>query len=142
MPFPLIGVIEVLGRAITGFFGSKQASVDAIKSSIAVIGQVDASQGQREQAIATIIAAEAGSESVLARSWRPLAMIVFLVMLVSFWFGYCPPNISGPMPPILAEIFSLLKMGLGGYMGARTFEKIVDKVNIAGILKRYVDKNL
>lgn len=140
MAFPAIPIISFLGTVINGFFGLKKSNTDAAGAALKVLGDIDASQGQREQAIATVLAAEASSESWLTNSWRPLTMLTFLAMLLSFWFGYTPPQISGPMPPILAEIFVLLKLGIGGYIGGRTIEKIIDKINIGSVLKRYIEK--
>jgi hypothetical protein len=69
-----------------------------------------------------IVTAEASSESWLARTWRPLSMVVFLGMIVSYWFGYSPENMSGD---VLNHLFNLIQLGLGGYIIGRSGEKMV-----------------
>lgn len=142
MAFPFAALLGTLGTAISGFFGFKQNQADALKGALSVLGEVNSSNAQREQAIATIIAAETTSGYWLAAVWRPLLMIVFAGILVSYWFGYGPPNINGPMPPVLSEIFDLLKIGVGGYIGGRTLEKIMTQINLAGVLKSFIQKRL
>lgn len=136
------GLLGVLGSAVSGIFGLKQQQGAAITGAIKVLGDVNASNAQREQAIATVIAAEASSGSWLTVTWRPLCMVVFLGLLVSFWFGYVPPMIDQAMPPMLAEIFGLLKLGIGGYIGGRTLEKIMQQINVSSILKKYIEKKV
>lgn len=137
------GLFGLLGNVVGGIFGMKNKQGDVVQKSLEVLGDVNASSGQREQAVATIIASENSSGSWLSASWRPLTMLVFLGMLVSYWFGYAPEGLLRPdLPPMLAELFGLIKLGLGGYMGARTLEKIVQQVNIGLILKRFVEKKL
>jgi hypothetical protein len=76
---------------------------------------------------ARIITAEASSGNLLTSSWRPVTMYTFLIMLVSWWFGWIetPANAT---PEVLEEIFSLLKIGIGGYIGSRGVEKVVPKI--------------
>lgn len=69
-----------------------------------------------------IIVAEARGESAFQRNWRPGAMVIFLALLVSYWLGYAPPNLS---QETLNSLFDLLKIGIGGYIVGRSAEKIV-----------------
>lgn len=73
----------------------------------------------------SVITAEAGGDSWLQRNWRPLTMMTFLGLVVSYWFGYSPPNIS---EAIILDLFSLIKIGLGGYVVGRSVEKVADKL--------------
>lgn len=73
-----------------------------------------------------IIVAEAQSESYLTRNWRPIAMLAFTYIVVHNYvivpvFGVHPAE----MPPGLWEF---LKLGVGGYIGARTVEKVATAV--------------
>jgi hypothetical protein len=72
-----------------------------------------------------IIVAEAKSESWITRSWRPIVMLTFTGMLISYWLGYSPPNIT---PELLDDLFAIIKIGLGGYIGGRSLEKIVPPI--------------
>ena len=82
-----------------------------------------------------IILNEANSDSWLTRNWRPLASVVFLCMIIAHWFmylvvPYCIQlfdlNVWMPqyveMSPFL---WDLMELCLGGYIGARTAEKVV-----------------
>ena len=67
-----------------------------------------------------VIKAEGASEHWLVAAWRPITMLTFLGMVVSWWFGYTPENVTEPQ---VIELFSLLKIGLGGYVVGRSIEK-------------------
>lgn len=69
---------------------------------------------------ASTITAEAQGESWLQRNWRPLTMVTFLGLIVSYWFGYSPQNIT---EDIIKELFTLVEIGLGGYVVGRSVEK-------------------
>jgi len=127
---PLIsGVTGIIGGAVKGFFGIKEQQAQIISESIRAIGDANTSAGTREQAIAQIVASEAGSGYWLAAAWRPLVMTVFAGLVVAYFFGYTTANLTQPFPEntALAEVFGLLKVGLIGYIPARTVEKVVDK---------------
>lgn len=142
MAFPIVPLLSAIGSAIGGLFNFKKAQGEALQGAIKVLGETNASNAQREQAIATVLVAEATGGSRLAAMWRPLLMMIFAGMLVSYWFGYVPPNINGPMPPVLQEIFSILKLGIGGYIGGRSIEKIIGSLNVGSVLKKFIEKKL
>lgn len=68
-----------------------------------------------------IIKAEANGQSWLQRSWRPITMLTFLVLVVCNSFGL----LAMPLAP---EMWTLLQIGLGGYVVGRSAEKIAPKV--------------
>jgi len=72
-----------------------------------------------------VIVAEVKGSSFLQRNWRPGLMVIFAGLLVSYWLGYAPPNLS---QSTLNQIFDLLKIGIGGYIVGRSIEKAV-KIN-------------
>jgi len=63
-----------------------------------------------------IITAEAQSQSVIARNWRPITMLVFLALVVLDSFG----ALTTPLAP---EAWTLLQIGIGGYVVGRSAEK-------------------
>lgn len=72
-----------------------------------------------------LIKAEAQGSSTLQRTWRPITMLVF-VGLVAFnavarTFGWTQFD----LPP---DLWLLIQIGLGGYVGGRTLEKIMPSV--------------
>ena len=70
---------------------------------------------------AKIIAAEASSEHWITSAWRPITMLTFLVLVVLDSFGLLAFRLSG-------EAWTLLQIGLGGYVVGRSAEKIAPKV--------------
>ena len=79
---------------------------------------------------AEIIKTEAASENWLASSWRPVLMLVFGGLIVARWFGWAAPNLSEAE---YLKLWSIVELGLGGYVIGRTAEKIVP--GIADALK-------
>lgn len=142
MAFPFAAAITGIASVIGGLFGFKGKQADTIQSALKVVSDVTASNSQREQAIAQIIAGEASSESWLTRMWRPLTMVMFVGIVVSFWFGIAPPNIDAPLSPTLERIFRIIEIGLMGYIPARTIDKIVTQVNLTKILKTFIEKKI
>ena len=70
---------------------------------------------------ADIIKAEAQGNSWLQRSWRPIVMLTFLGLVVCDSFGL----LHSPLAP---QAWSLLQIGLGGYVVGRSAEKIAPVV--------------
>ena len=68
-----------------------------------------------------IITAEAKGQSWIQRNWRPITMLTFLVLVVMDTMGFTEFRLS-------LEAWSLLKIGLGGYVVGRSVEKIVPKI--------------
>lgn len=70
------------------------------------------------EAQSKVIVAEAGGQSWLQRNWRPITMIVFLVLIICDCFGILVFRLS-------SEAWTLLKIGLGGYVVGRSAEKVI-----------------
>lgn len=85
-----------------------------------VITEVITAQSKMAELQSGIVKAEAQSQQWLTASWRPITMLTFLVMIVLAQFGLTDP-VPEPMWP-------LLKLGLGGYVIGRSFEKTVPSV--------------
>lgn len=69
------------------------------------------------------IEAETKSESWLARNWRPITMMTFVFIIAyNFIFAQWWSLKLLPIPP---DMWSLIKIGLGGYVFGRTAEKII-----------------
>ncbi len=74
---------------------------------------------------ARIIEAEAKSEHWVTATWRPVTMLAFVAAILAYWFGLTPESV--PEEAVMA-MFSLVKIGLGGYVVGRSAEKIVPGV--------------
>ncbi|MFA7286924.1 MAG: 3TM-type holin [Patescibacteria group bacterium] len=70
---------------------------------------------------ADVIMTEAKGESWLQQSWRPITMLTFLVLVVLDSLGL----LTHEIPP---QMWTLLELGLGGYVIGRSAEKIVPAV--------------
>jgi hypothetical protein len=74
---------------------------------------------------ADIIVAEAQGKSTLQRIWRPVLMLLFgfiiLYTVVAPAFGLPPVD----MTAVPDRMWSLLTVGIGGYIGGRTVEKSI-----------------
>ena len=80
--------------------------------------------------------------NALQRSWRPIVMLAFAFIIVFHYFlqplishWYAMPNIELP-----DQFWSLLELGMGGYVVGRSVEKVADtvtkNVDLAFIPKR------
>lgn len=71
-------------------------------------------ESQLITAQSNIIVAEAQSDSWLTRSWRPITMLTLLACVV---IGF---TTSVEIPP---DLWTVIKIGLGGYVAGRSVEK-------------------
>ena len=65
-----------------------------------------------------IIMAEAKSDSWIARNWRPITMLTFLALIVADQLGWLQFRLA-------EQAWTLLQIGLGGYVVGRSLEKTV-----------------
>lgn len=90
------------------------------------------------QAQASIVQAEAQSQSWMTRTWRPISMLTFLFIITwRVFFGPLVAAILGipveslvlPMDPAIEQSFyTLITIGLGGYVVGRSGETIARNV--------------
>jgi hypothetical protein len=78
-------------------------------------------QKQLLEAQSSIVLAEAQGQSWMQRNWRPITMLTFLVLVCADSFGLLAFRLSN-------EAWTLLQIGLGGYVVGRSAEKIAPKV--------------
>lgn len=137
----LTGLFSMIGGGIQSFFGLKERQAEVIGKSIEVMGDINASSAQREQAIANVVMAEANSGSWLTRIWRPLVMCVFSGILISYFFGLVAPNVLQPIPAgsPLDQLFEIVKVGLMGYIPARSFDKAIESFTRSKNLQKLLE---
>lgn len=75
-----------------------------------------AAEAEQLKARAAIVEAEAKSEHWLTATWRPITMLTFVVLVVADSFGWLAS-------PLANEAWTLLQVGLGGYVVGRSVEK-------------------
>ena len=90
-------------------------------------------KGDLVQAKSAIIIAEAQSQSWLARNWRPLVMVTFAAEIVLISTGWLD---VASLQAIPEQMWSLLTLGIGGYMTLRTVDKAIAKGGVPFIGKK------
>lgn len=71
---------------------------------------------------AKIVQAEAEGQSWLQRNWRPITMMVFVVIVA--WNYIIAPLAGLEMLPMPDQLWDLLQIGIGGYIAGRSIEKV------------------
>lgn len=122
-PLDLIpGLTDVLGKVIDRVWPDPVKAAEAKQQILAELSKIDAAQ---IEGASTIIAAEAQGESWLQRNWRPGLMVVFACLILTAWFGWVPANMPANT---IDRLFDLLTVGIGGYIGGRSIEKVARTV--------------
>jgi len=70
---------------------------------------------------ADVIMTEAKGDSWLQRNWRPITMLVFLCLIVFHYLGLLAFEIA-------PQMWTLLQIGIGGYITSRGAEKIIPQI--------------
>lgn len=107
-------ITGVINRIFPDPTEEQRTKLEALKTEINAALQI--TQGQ-----VSIIVAEAQGGGFLQRNWRPFTMLVFLGLIVGRFLGLEASNFG------VAEsehLFSLVELGLGGYVVGRTVEKV------------------
>jgi len=131
--------LGAVGSLISGFFGFKGKQADIINTGIQLASHVNHADSSEQAAKSRVIVTEAASPYWLAAVWRPMLMVFFASLIGARWFGYMPPHMTEAE---LLEVYGLLKLGIGGYIGGRTLEKIVNSLGLGSALKQFIAKKL
>jgi len=114
-------VDNVLGR----FFEDKDKAAEAAQElRLAMLDHEQTAQ----QVARDVVVAEAKSEHWITSAWRPITMLVFVVIIANNFI--LAPYIdlffqSGLRLEIPNQMWSLLQIGVGGYIGGRSAEKLM-----------------
>ncbi len=115
---PVTAALDLGGKLIERLFPDKA------KRDLAKIALLDMQQSGDLQVItaqAGVITAEAQGDSWLQRSWRPLIMLMFGVIIGNNYL--IVPLFGTPSAEIPPDMWDLLKLGLTGYIVGRSAEK-------------------
>lgn len=121
----LTSLFEPVGKLIDDIHTSEEERLQ-IKAKMLAL-QIKAAQQAQEYQLellksqSKIITAEAQGQGVLQRNWRPVTMLVFLGLVVLDSVGVLPN-------PLSEHAWTLLQLGLAGYVVGRSGEKIVDRM--------------
>ena len=117
-------VLKDLLGGLDKLFTSKEEKIKAesIIKEIILQKKVELQQMQTD-----IILAEAKG-NWLQRSWRPMLMLSFGFIVI--YNKFAAPLFGWPIPILEGEFWTLLQIGIGGYVVGRSAEKIADKIKI------------
>ena len=124
----LLDILGIGAKLIDKIIPDKEA---AAKAKLELIRLEQEGKLTELKAQAQIINTEAASEHWLAANWRPITMLIFVGLIVARWFGWAAPNLAEEE---YIKLWSIVELGLGGYVIGRSVEKIVP--TIAGALKK------
>jgi len=135
---PILGLLApLLGKVIggvTNIVDQKVEDVDLKNQLKSALTQSILNQNHDEfktqiEEQSKIIQAEANSQSWIASNWRPMIMILFGAIIFNNYMVFPYMNMFMPekavLLPVPAQLWDLLKLGLGGYVVSRSAEKIV-----------------
>ena len=121
----LAGLIPSIGRTIEEAVTDKDLAARLTHQIEVLVMNL---QSQVVQAKAAIIVAEAQGASWIQRSWRPITMLTFVFIIANNYI-FVPYAVAFglevPMLEIPPGMWGLLTVGIGGYIGGRSAEKIV-----------------
>lgn len=115
-------VFRDLRAAVTG----EEIKDPAMK--LKLLALLQDAEAKMMEAKAKTIVAEATSEHYLVASWRPITMLTFVFIIANNYifapyfmsWGYVVPVLD--IPP---DMWTLLQIGLGGYIAGRSAEKSI-----------------
>jgi hypothetical protein len=120
LPIPILGGLMDMGKQlISSWFPDPQ---EADKKQLEFLAIIQSGKLKELETAASVIQAEANSESWITRSWRPITMLTFVGLVAAHWLGFTAPNIT---PEEIASLLDIVKIGLGGYMVSRGAEKSI-----------------
>lgn len=115
----------IIASAVAGFLRPVRDVIDELHVSeeekALAYAKLEEAEGKLVETSASVIRAEAMSDSWLAASWRPIMMLSFLGLVYADSFGLLASKLA-------PEAWTLLQIGLGGYVGGRTIEKSVKAI--------------
>lgn len=138
----LLGPItEIIGRVVPD--PNKQAEIrsELLKATMNA-------DSEFYKAAGSIITSEAQGESWMQRNWRPITMLTFVFIvgnnyvLVPYvtWFsemlfakGWIDTVVAVPLLEVPDGLWTLLQIGIGGYITSRGVEKVTRSVQEGGI---------
>ena len=121
----LSGLVEPVTNLIDDMHTSEeerlQVKAKLFKMESAMAAQVLDYEARLAEAKTKVITAEAQGASWIQRNWRPITMLTFLALVVADTFGLTQFRLA-------EEAWTLLQIGLGGYVVGRSAEKVIPKV--------------
>ncbi len=138
-----MGILDILGavfKPITDIVdhltvsGDEKARLQSAVINAQFTAQMQGIEYEKQllSARSNVVLAEAKSDSWLTKSWRPITALILVGLVVARFLGYTAPGVS---PAEYVELWSLVKLCLGGYIGSRSVEKVLPAV--ANVMKTF-----
>ena len=139
----MLDVFGKIGDAVSGLVTGVFAGIDSISTTQeekdTIRAQILTVEAEFKLAMATlsndivkeqasIIRAEVGKGNWLTASWRPIIMLTFGFVIL---YSVVAPSFGAPpvdMTQIPDRFWSLVTVGIGGYVGGRTIEKVAPAI--------------
>ena len=116
-------VIKDILSSLDGLFTSKEEQIKAEN----IIKKILAEKELELQRMQTEIIVAEAKGNWLQRSWRPILMLSFgFIIIYTKFISQLSAHLITPV--LEPEFWSLLEIGIGGYVIGRSAEKIADKV--------------
>ena len=132
----LASILKIITGPVAGIIEKSVKDKDlAEKIKHDILTQMVDYESSHLKEASAILQAEAKSDSWLTRSWRPLVMMWFAIMLGLYWFGFAPDYLI-QNPEVVEQLFRLLQLGIGGYIVGRSVEKTAKVLSENGGVKK------
>ena len=119
----ITGLIKPVTQLVDSLHTSDEERLEAkavlLQLQTGLMSQTLDYEKQLAESQASVIVAEATANSWLTRTWRPITMLTFVALVV--WSQFTGMEI----PP---DLWFVIKIGLGGYLGGRSVEKSVEGI--------------
>ena len=132
----LAGAFEGILKGFDGLFTSDEERLSAKGKIMELQGQVMGMsldyESKLTEAKSNIIIAEAQGASWMQRNWRPTLMLTIVAIVANNYIVYPYLALLGlPAMPLELpeELFTLMQIGVGGYIVGRSAEKIAKSVD-------------
>lgn len=127
----LVILLPLLSKVLENLFPDPAARAAAQLQMQEAINQATAMQLDAEAkatvAQAQVVTAEVSGQSAMQRNWRPMLMYLFMVIILNNYILFPLLHAMFPSMVVLAvpeQMWSLIEICVGGYVGGRSLEKI------------------
>lgn len=114
-------VADVIDHVVPSGDAKIQLQAQILQAQISTAERVMDYEKQLLDSQTQIVKAEAQGQGWLQRSWRPITMLTFLVLVVCDSFGLLKFRLAD-------QAWTLLQIGLGGYVVGRSVEKVAPAI--------------
>ncbi len=131
---PVTGLVDSVGSIIDNLHTSTAEQMEARAKLLEIEREFHRAVLDAETTLvqeqASIIKTEAQSQSWLTRNWRPLLMLVCILIVANQYL--LSPIFGWPTTVLPERLWDLMQLGVGGYVVGRSAEKVAREWKTAG----------